>query len=340
MKKLGYGLVCLLALVACTPVMAITIDGDISDWDSASIHTEGVDNSGGVELIASGCKLEDGYLKAFVQIADNPVAGYFMSNPGVKNLRIIPGAWIDVDHSTATLAAGNTHQGSWPGSGNAGIDINFEWGGGTYPAPSQYPECDEQYFWGPPPAGVDAHGSTWITNGAKAYTPYNSSWNNDPNSVNYFGNTPQVMEWACSWSDFVSEMNSYGTAQVKSYMIVGMAIQGTTRGWTGSGNTGTIFNATGYGYDYMVTFPVAVLPGDANDDGTANFSDYLVISQNFGTAAGATWEMGDSNFDGAVNFSDYLALSQNFGGTRGGAVPEPVSLALLGLGALLLRRKA
>ena len=47
---------------------------------------------------------------------------------------------------------------------------------------------------------------------------------------------------------------------------------------------------------------------------------------------------GDFDGNGTVNFADFLALSGNFGKSSGGvaaAVPEPSSLALLGIGSLL-----
>jgi hypothetical protein len=50
-----------------------------------------------------------------------------------------------------------------------------------------------------------------------------------------------------------------------------------------------------------------------------NFSDYLLLSQNF-AKTGTTWEQGNFNGDNITNFSDYLLLSQNFG--KGGSVSE------------------
>jgi autotransporter-associated beta strand protein len=102
--------------------------------------------------------------------------------------------------------------------------------------------------------------------------------------------------------------------------------------------------------------------GDANDDGTVNFSDFIILSQNFGQ--NGTWNQ--ANFTGAsvVDFNDFVVLSQNFGNTIAGGqlvseeeialfqsasqsflagqgIPEPTSLAMLGIGAagLLTRRR-
>jgi autotransporter-associated beta strand protein len=100
--------------------------------------------------------------------------------------------------------------------------------------------------------------------------------------------------------------------------------------------------------------------GDANDDGVVNFADFVRLSNNYG-AADAGWFGGDFNGDGTTNFADFVRLSNNYGNTVGGgsivisadewaalgsfgtaaaAVPEPASLALLGIGAAaLLTRK-
>jgi hypothetical protein len=104
--------------------------------------------------------------------------------------------------------------------------------------------------------------------------------------------------------------------------------------------------------------------GDANDDGTVTFSDFVSLANNFG-ATDAGWGGGDFNGDGTTSFSDFVTLANNFGQTVGGSaivvsaeelaifhaaaasftaangVPEPASLALLGAGAaaLLTRRR-
>jgi hypothetical protein len=89
--------------------------------------------------------------------------------------------------------------------------------------------------------------------------------------------------------------------------------------------TGTIritaAGASGSPMDVTVVQSKALLPGDANKDGKVNFSDYLLLSQNF-AKTGTTWEQGNFNTDNVTNFSDYLLLSQNFGKSNGASDEE------------------
>jgi hypothetical protein len=101
--------------------------------------------------------------------------------------------------------------------------------------------------------------------------------------------------------------------------------------------------------------------GDANLDGTINFSDLLALAKNY-NAAGTTWTKGDFNYDGTVNFGDLLTLAKNYNSVAPSepipgasatfeadlaaafavAVPEPTTVgavALLATGALLRRRR-
>ena len=92
--------------------------------------------------------------------------------------------------------------------------------------------------------------------------------------------------------------------------------------------------------DYNVA--VAGPAGDVNNDGVVNFSDLLIVAQNYGKPG--TFGDGDFNGDGIVNFADLLSLAQNYGQTAPLAqpaasvsVPEPAWIAVLAVGITLRR---
>jgi hypothetical protein len=100
--------------------------------------------------------------------------------------------------------------------------------------------------------------------------------------------------------------------------------------------------------------------GDANDDGTVNFADFVALSNHYGQF-GQGWAAADFNADGVSNFADFVILSNHYGQNIAGGsftaspdelaamnafaaangVPEPATLSILALGALavLKRRK-
>lgn len=52
--------------------------------------------------------------------------------------------------------------------------------------------------------------------------------------------------------------------------------------------------------------------GDANLDGTVNFTDLLALAQSYGQS-NSNWDQGDMTYDAAVGFPDLLTLAQNYG---------------------------
>jgi glucose/arabinose dehydrogenase len=91
---------------------------------------------------------------------------------------------------------------------------------------------------------------------------------------------------------------------------------------------------------------VPPVPGDANLNRVVDNADFMLLYNNFGTAAGKTWRQGDFNDDGLVNFVDFQILERAFGqpvafGTLpdGTPVPEPAVGVLAVLGCVMLGRR-
>jgi PEP-CTERM motif-containing protein len=77
------------------------------------------------------------------------------------------------------------------------------------------------------------------------------------------------------------------------------------------------------------------VPGDANGDGAVTDADYTIWAD---TYQSTTDSRADFNGDGTVTDADYTIWADNYG-TGVGAIPEPTSMVLLGLGVVALIRR-
>jgi len=85
------------------------------------------------------------------------------------------------------------------------------------------------------------------------------------------------------------------------------------------------------------------LPGDANDNGFVDDDDLAILLSNWESDPGTitTWALGDFTADTDVDDDDLAVLLGNWTGPApgGAAVPEPATLALLGLGGVATLRR-
>lgn len=70
---------------------------------------------------------------------------------------------------------------------------------------------------------------------------------------------------------------------------------------------------------------LSAIPGDTDLNGAVDFSDFLVVSGNFGLQESATARDGDFDGNGSVEFSDFLILANNFGESRQGVPVQTTS---------------
>ena len=97
--------------------------------------------------------------------------------------------------------------------------------------------------------------------------------------------------------------------------------------------------------------PSGDLPGDADGDGDVDAADYIILKTNMGQASGAELANGDFDDDGDVDWYDLQLLQGNYGETSAGAsgstassppsgtIPEPATLGLLAVGAMVILRR-
>ncbi|MEM7681990.1 MAG: PEP-CTERM sorting domain-containing protein [Planctomycetota bacterium] len=102
-------------------------------------------------------------------------------------------------------------------------------------------------------------------------------------------------------------------------------------------------------YDAISLISPAILPalpGDATVDGVVDMLDFDALAANFGTSGGfsraISVSQGDFNDDSRVDLLDFDVLARNFGApgsSPAAAIPEPASLAAMGLAGLCVARR-
>jgi hypothetical protein len=109
-----------------------------------------------------------------------------------------------------------------------------------------------------------------------------------------------------------------------------------------------VLNLTAFGDQSVDSTSVLVrytVAGDADLSGTVDSLDFNRLATGYGLATGAYWTDGDFNYDGKVNTLDFNLLAGGFGqaipsAALGAVVPEPASVSVLGLSAMLLFRRS
>ena len=284
---------------------------------------------------------------------ETPLPGYYDiyngTFPGANDKVIMAGTGysgtIDVPGSTYTWNTGTGRQLRWGTNEQAGFTnitsgsyrsfcniLNFDVGDTEYEAGIASGDSGGGMFYN--------DGGTWKLAGIGAYV-WHDSGAPPPYNVNFFISMFLYGDWVSETAVLAGDLNDDGWVNDGDVDVLCDNIGGDPGIYDLDGDGSVDEDDLDYLLDNLVDVDgggIGSKRGDINLDGVINATDLQIMADNFGQS-GVGYGDGNLNCDDVIDATDLILLQANFGFAAAG-VPEPASLALLGLtGAALLRRK-